>query len=129
MNDENQQDPNIELQDLEQAFKEEASVAPVQTPNEVMEIPTPANKNSFSTTKLTLQETDTRLKTKIQNLKNEASDGLKKLKDLKNTIAQKIADIKELEETREKIKKELEKITSIEQEVSSIKEEAENELA
>ncbi len=127
--DENTQ-TNIELQDLEQAFQAEAAQAPTQTPNEKEEIPVAAQtQNTFQATKTSLLETDGRLDTKINSLKQTAQTELKTLKDLKNTIAQKIADIKELEETRDKIKKELEKIAGLEKEVTSIKEEAENELS
>lgn len=114
-----------DLQDLEKAFQEEAGF--VATAEPIKMAPAPS-QNGFSHTLSTLTETDRKLEIKINEFKMSAKKELEDLKTLKNGIAKKIADIKELEETREKIKKELEKIQHLESEVGALTDEAKHEL-
>jgi chromosome segregation ATPase len=119
--------PVAEVSELEAEFQREAAAVPAQKPTPEPTLPeTP--QGSFSHTTNTLKETDVKIAAKIESLKADAKSELDQLKGLKTAIAKKIADIKELEETREKIKKELDKIAGLQSEVDSITEEAKHEL-
>jgi hypothetical protein len=120
-----EQNQSEDLQDLEKAFQEEAMSVPTPEPSKDSAT---VVQTGFSNTKQKLSETNTKIAEKVVLLKKEAKDSLGKLKELKTSIAKKIADIKELEETQEKIKKELEKISGLEVEVKSITDEAKHEL-
>ncbi len=125
--DPDEQKTSEELQDLEKAFQEEALSSPsIETPSPSAPV---VSQSGFDNTKKSLTETDTKIAEKVTLLKNQAKQELETLKSLKAGIGKKISDIKELEETREKIKKELDKISSLESEVDSITNEAKDELA
>lgn len=115
-----------ELESLEKAFEAETISSPIA--EITVNTPKAQVPGGFSHTITSLKETDSKIAGKIETLKNLAKGELDKLKELKNSIAKKIADIKELAETREKIKKEIEKISGLESEVNSITEEATHEL-
>lgn len=129
MDTDDQNSGGAELAELEQAFQAEAAgIAPAQVSPAPEIIPTSSTKQSFLLTVQHLKETDAELAKKIETLKAQAKTELENLRNLKNSIAKKIGDIKELEETRHKIKQEIEKIESLSSEVDSLTNEAKNEL-
>jgi len=130
MDTDDQQMGGAELAELEQAFQAEAAgIAPEATPSAgTASMVGSSTKQSFLTTVQHLKDTDAELAKKIETLKSQAKTELENLRTLKNSIAKKIGDIKELEETRHKIKQEIEKIESLSSEVDSLTTEANHEL-